>query len=212
MALATKLHRLTIFLCSNLEPCHPCSRFRRKAAVRPARFEKPHALEFGRHAVARPIDREFHARRSKVLARPFRRLVRGPAGRGRPSFGAGLPDRAPRGWRALPEGTAWGDGFTLAQRACFPKTEPLATAAFDGVHLVQAGLLAAALGVSLVAAAVALSAWQRTRGEHTGGGQTLMAIGEGRSRFMAFVGLLTSCGFSVAILFSAPAVLFVPAC
>jgi hypothetical protein len=108
--------------------------------------------------------------------------------------------------------TAQIGGFTLAQRACFPKTEPLAAAAFGGVHVFQAGLLAAALGVSLVAAAVALSAWRRTRGEHTGGGQTLMAIGEGRSRFMAFVGLLTSCGFSVAIVFSAPAVLFVPAC
>jgi hypothetical protein len=100
----------------------------------------------------------------------------------------------------------------IAQRACFPKTEPLDAAAFANTHLIQGAVLILALAISLAAILLSLGAWRRTRAEHDGGSQTLMAIGEGRSRFMAFVGLLTSLGFSIATLFSVPAVLLVPAC
>lgn len=102
--------------------------------------------------------------------------------------------------------------FEVAQRACFPKTMPLDSAAFGGAHGFQAAAVSLALLISASAIAVATLAWRRTRSEHEGGGQTLMAIGEGRSRFMAFAGILTSAGFLIAILFSVPALFVVPAC
>jgi hypothetical protein len=102
--------------------------------------------------------------------------------------------------------------FEVAQRACYPKTMPLNVTAIGGVHLVQTALLGAALLISIGGILVAATAWRQTKDEHGGDGHTLLAIGEGRSRFMAFAGILTSAGFLLAILFSAPAVFAVPAC
>ena len=100
----------------------------------------------------------------------------------------------------------------LAQEACFPGTEPLATPALGSVHAMQAGILLAALLVSASATWVALAAWRSTCNEHSGDQHALLAIGEGRSRFMAFAGVLTSVGFLVASLFSAPALVLVAGC
>lgn len=101
---------------------------------------------------------------------------------------------------------------TLGQEACFPGTQPLTVPAFGGVHVVQAIILLTALLVSASAFWIALRAWGSTRHERTGDQHVLLSIGEGRSRFMAFAGVLTSVGFLVASLFSAPALILVPAC
>lgn len=101
---------------------------------------------------------------------------------------------------------------SIAQAACFPKTEPLATPAFSGAHLFQFVILLASMAICASATAVAHNAWRRTRREHDGESHTLLEIGEGRSRFMAFAGLLSSSGFMIATVFSLPAVLFVPVC
>lgn len=100
----------------------------------------------------------------------------------------------------------------LASRACHPKYEPLTAPAFSGTSLADAGALLLAGAICISGAVVAYSAWHRTRGEHRGGSQTLLEIGEGRSRFMALAGLLTSVGFFAAVLFSIPAAIFVPLC
>lgn len=101
---------------------------------------------------------------------------------------------------------------TLAQEACFPKTEPLASPAFDGAHLLQFALLGAAFVISASGAWVAYTSWRQTRQEAEGDTHLMLSAGEGRSRFMALAGLLTSVGFLVGVLFSIPAVMFVPAC
>lgn len=101
---------------------------------------------------------------------------------------------------------------TLAQEACFPRTEPLMSPAFLGVHLWNAGILGVALAISASGAVVAARAWSRTQHEQTGDRHTLLDVGEGRSRFMALAGMITSVGFMIATLFSAPALLVVPAC
>ncbi|MFI4966329.1 MAG: hypothetical protein ACHP9T_13295 [Caulobacterales bacterium] len=101
---------------------------------------------------------------------------------------------------------------TLAQEACFPGTQPLAQPAFGGVHVVQAAIMVAALLIGVSAAAVSLTTWRLTRNERSGDQHALLSVGEGRSRFMALAGLLTSLGFALGILFSIPALLFVPAC
>lgn len=99
----------------------------------------------------------------------------------------------------------------LAQAACFPGPEPLTSAAF-GVAPLDLVLLFLSLLISASAALAAFAAWRRTRGEQAGGTHALVEVGEGRSRFMAFAGLLTSLGFMAAGLFSLPAALLVPAC
>ncbi|WP_372783493.1 hypothetical protein [Phenylobacterium sp.] len=101
---------------------------------------------------------------------------------------------------------------TLAQEACSPGTEPLATPAIANLHSIHVVVLVVSLLVSASAAMIALGAWRATRNEQAGGPHALLSIGEGRSRFMALAGLLTSAGFFIGTLFSIPAVLFVPAC
>jgi hypothetical protein len=101
---------------------------------------------------------------------------------------------------------------TLAQEACFPHSEPLAAPLFPGLHLMQSAALVLAVAVCASGAVVAYRDWRRTRGEHQGGGQVLLDIGEGRSRFMALAGMMTSLGFLAGTLFSVPATLLVPAC
>lgn len=100
----------------------------------------------------------------------------------------------------------------LAQQACFPRTEPLADPAFSGVHAAAAGVMAGAIAVGASAAFVAFRNWRKTEHEPAGDPRSLLEVGEGRSRFMAFAGLLGSLGFVLATLFSIPAVLLVPAC
>ena len=100
----------------------------------------------------------------------------------------------------------------LASRACHPKYDPLAAPAFSGTSIAHWGALLLAIAVCISGAIVAYRAWNRTRGEHRGGSQTLLEIGEGRSRFMALAGMLTSIGFLTAVIFSIPAAVFVPLC
>ena len=101
---------------------------------------------------------------------------------------------------------------TLGQEACFPGTEPLATPAIANVHGIHVAVLGIALLVSTSGAMIALGAWRATRAERAGGAHDLLSVGEGRSRFMALAGLLTSIGFIVGTLFTAPAVVFVSSC
>ena len=111
---------------------------------------------------------------------------------------------------------AWVSGelvnATVAQEACFPGTEPLASPAFSNLHATHVAVLVLSLLVSASAAMIALGAWRATRNEQAGGSHELLSTGDGRSRFMALAGLLTSVGFAIAILFSVPALLFVAAC
>lgn len=100
----------------------------------------------------------------------------------------------------------------LAQEACFPGTEPLATPAIANLQTIHVVVLVISLLVSASAALVALGAWRATRDEQAGGSHALLSIGEGRSRFMALSGLMTSAGFFIGTLFSVPAILVVPSC
>lgn len=113
----------------------------------------------------------------------------------------------PAGWLASQVCNA-----TLAQEACFPGTQPLAQPSFSGVRELEALFLVASLLISASAAIVAYRAWRRTRQEHGGDAHALIAIGEGRSRFMALAGMMTSLAFLAGALFSVPALIFVSAC
>jgi hypothetical protein len=102
-------------------------------------------------------------------------------------------------------------GATLAQAACFPGVEPRTAPAFDAGAFATV-VLAASLAVSASAVVIAFVAWRRTQREGAGGPHDLIEIGEGRARFMAIAGILTSLGFLVGGLFTWPALILAPAC
>ncbi|WP_303830990.1 hypothetical protein [Asticcacaulis taihuensis] len=74
-----------------------------------------------------------------------------------------------------------------------------------------------ALGIASILAGgiggvVAWSVWRSTRHEAEGGEGEAIEVGEGRSRFFAITGLLSSGIFTTASLFTLLAVLMVPPC
>ena len=110
----------------------------------------------------------------------------------------------------------------ISSHACFPKISPLAvpaTGALRGILFVVSIL---ALAVSVAALAAALRGWSRTRDEHQtragrgaqhDSGTALAETGEGRTRFMAGAGVLTSMTFLlVSIAHTAAVFLVVPPC
>jgi hypothetical protein len=100
----------------------------------------------------------------------------------------------------------------LAQKACYPGRMPLPFPAFSGVLMTLGVLNGIACVVTIAAGVAAYRSWMTTRGEHPGSGQTLLEIGEGRARFMAMAGIVTSAGFLAAILFGIPAIVYGPLC
>ena len=69
-----------------------------------------------------------------------------------------------------------------------------------------------ALAIALAAALIAYRNWSSTQGEHGGGSQRLVEVGEGRTRFLSMCGILTSLGFALAIIFTSCIILLVPLC
>jgi hypothetical protein len=92
----------------------------------------------------------------------------------------------------------------LAAHACFPALEPLSLPVVGGLRGMVFGVSLVVLVVAALATAVAWRSWSRTRAEHqasSGWGarheQSTAALetGEGRTRFMALAGLMTSVTF-----------------
>ena len=65
---------------------------------------------------------------------------------------------------------------------------------------------------ALVAAGVAVDNWRKTRHEMSGSAHYLLEVGEGRTRFLAMFGVLTSGGFLIAFIFSAAMLFLIPLC
>lgn len=66
--------------------------------------------------------------------------------------------------------------------------------------------------ISISAIVVAMHNWKKTRHEKSGSAHQLMEVGEGRTRFLAMFGLLTTVGFIVALLFSSITLFLMPLC
>ena len=90
-----------------------------------------------------------------------------------------------------------------ASHACFPKDVPLLTPEWPSLHLVVLVIDLVALAVCLVAGLVAWRSWLKTNHEKPGSGHHVLESGDGRTRFMAMAGMMTSGLFFVAIAFAA---------
>jgi hypothetical protein len=104
--------------------------------------------------------------------------------------------------------------YGMASHACYPGAAPRTTALPQG-HWIWAALLAVnliAIGVAAAAAVTSYRSWAATRRESAGNAPHLLEVGEGRTRFLALWGVLTSAGFVLAIALDIIALLVVPLC
>ncbi len=75
-------------------------------------------------------------------------------------------------------------------------SEPYTVSSYLILFCVIAGIIA------LWALITAARNWKKTRHEMEGSAHNLLEVGEGRTRFLAIFGLLTSIGFVIAFVFS----------
>jgi hypothetical protein len=81
---------------------------------------------------------------------------------------------------------------SLAGHACYPRDSPLAMPRFEHLSAMSAGVEAVAFVVCIVAGGIAVSVWRKTGNEKPGDANQLLGSGDGRTRFMAMAGILTS--------------------
>jgi hypothetical protein len=103
-------------------------------------------------------------------------------------------------------------GYALSSRACFPGDTPRSAPLFYGAVPIAIEINIIAILVAAVAAAIAYRSWRVTRDEDDGRLHHLVEVGEGRTRFLALCGMLTSLGFLGAIIFASVAIVLVPLC
>jgi hypothetical protein len=104
--------------------------------------------------------------------------------------------------------------YAFAAESCFPGDAPLkyAVEGAAAVRTILAVFDAVALTVAVVAGLIAFRSWRTTRHEAEQADQHAVEVGEGRTRFMAVWGMLSSGLFFGALLFATIASLAVPIC
>jgi hypothetical protein len=109
----------------------------------------------------------------------------------------------------------------VAAHGCFPRLRPLTAPVVSGLQGIVLSVSILALLTCVAAGLVALRSWSRTRGEHQPGAgaarsrapaNALAETGEGRTRFMALAGVLTSCTFLVVSLIHLMSLFLVSPC
>ena len=92
--------------------------------------------------------------------------------------------------------------YAVASRLCRFGAEATASPAATTLAAWLALLGALAAGVALSGAWMGWRDGRRVVGEHPGSSHVLLEVGEGRTRFVAICGVLTSLGFALAIAFT----------
>ena len=110
----------------------------------------------------------------------------------------------------------------VASHGCYPQLFPLDKPLTGGMRGILFVISIVAIAAGVAALAVSFSTWRRTNSEHQeksgnaarGHGQSTAALetGEGRTRFMAMSGVLTSIVFLVVILAHTAAIFVVIPC
>lgn len=103
-------------------------------------------------------------------------------------------------------------GYGAAAYACYPNRVPLAQPILPRLHLSLTMLSAAAIAVAALCALLAWHDWRHTRAESPGGHKHLLETGEGRTRFMALCGVISSLLFLGALLLTTSVLVLVSPC
>ncbi|HEX3846004.1 MAG TPA: hypothetical protein VHV81_01375 [Steroidobacteraceae bacterium] len=105
-------------------------------------------------------------------------------------------------------------GYALASGPCFREgvrlAAPKASLSWSGPAMIA--VMVAALAVALIALVLAWRAYVETRGERAGGASALLEAGAGRTRFLAFWGVVYGAGFAVATAVTVVAFMALPRC
>jgi hypothetical protein len=100
--------------------------------------------------------------------------------------------------------------YAIASHNCFPGGTPRQAPLWHD-ELVLATIAGAALVVCVIAGLVSYRSWRETYGERIGVAP-LVQFGEGRSRFLAMWGALTSLLFAILMIVSLIPLVVVPLC
>lgn len=95
---------------------------------------------------------------------------------------------------------------------CFPHDLPLGESLWSNVRGVTTMVEVIAVVACAAAGWVSWLNWRRSREEKPGSGHHLIEAGDGRTRFMAMVGLICSGLFLIAVLFATAMPYMVPLC
>jgi hypothetical protein len=103
-------------------------------------------------------------------------------------------------------------GFALSAYACYPRRMSLPEPVLAGLRTELGLVSTVAIVLAALCTLVAYRSWARTRKEQESDGHALLDAGEGRTRFMAMCGLLTSASFLIALIFTSMVLLLVQPC
>jgi len=103
-------------------------------------------------------------------------------------------------------------GVALSAHACYPRDVPLALPIWSGLWSILVAIDVAAILLAIAGGLVSFRSWRLTSEEAAGSAHHLLDRGEGRTRFLAMFGILTSVLFALGLLFATAAVFLVPLC
>ena len=101
---------------------------------------------------------------------------------------------------------------SLSGHACGPRNTLQSQSSWLGLPVVLLTINVVAVALCLAAAFVAWGSWRATRNERPGSGHHVLESGDGRTRFLALVGLMTSVLFGAAIILESVNFFVVPSC
>jgi hypothetical protein len=104
--------------------------------------------------------------------------------------------------------------YAFAAHACFPRYVPLAYPIIGqgALTLVLIVVSVVTIAIGVLALYMAIHTWRRTSKETGGGSHWLLDTGEGRTRFMAASGIMTSALFLLSMIVHLVAVLVLGYC
>lgn len=91
-------------------------------------------------------------------------------------------------------------GSAVSGHICYPGDKPLLMPLWEGQRLTLLITDLAGIVLAVIALLVSIGIWLRVRREREGSGHYLLDVGEGRTRFMAMAGILSSGLFLLAVL------------
>jgi hypothetical protein len=100
----------------------------------------------------------------------------------------------------------------LSGYVCYPHSAPLAAPLWVGSRPIMLAVSLGGIVVAIAAGLISRRSWRRTSDERPGSFHHLLELGEGRTRFMATVGMLTSVLFLIALAFGVSVLCLVPPC
>jgi hypothetical protein len=103
-------------------------------------------------------------------------------------------------------------GYWVSAEICYGSDHPTATYAPGMLHTALLVFDAIAIVAALAGGIVSFLSWRATQEEKKGGANQALHTGEGRARFMALWGILSSIWFLGAIAFEAIASTVAPLC